>query len=300
MPRFIQSKTILNKTKRRDPWFLDDYTINPYSGCSFNCLYCYVRGSKYGEHMEEKLSIKQNAVELLEKQLALRAKKKQYGIIMLSSATDPYLQFERAQLLTRRILEMILYYRFPVHIITKSDLVIRDFDLLKQIDATAILPDDLQNKLSNKAIISFSFSTIDDFLAAIFEPGVTPPSLRMEALKATLQQGFNSGVNLMPLIPYITDTAEHLENMFQTFASLQVKYIFPATITLFGSEPSESKILMLRAIEKHYPHLLSKYHKFFAGSNTEMPKYYRDAFYRKTKDLSEKYGLVNSIVNLQS
>ncbi|HRH59423.1 MAG TPA: radical SAM protein [Chitinophagaceae bacterium] len=300
MPHFIQSKTILNKTKRRDPWFLDDYTINPYSGCSFNCLYCYVRGSKYGEHMEEKLSIKQNAVELLEKQLALRAKKKQYGIIMLSSATDPYLQFERAQLLTRRILEMILYYRFPVHIITKSDLVIRDFDLLKQIDATAILPDDLQNKLSNKAIISFSFSTIDDFIAAIFEPGVTPPSLRMEALKAALQQGFNSGVNLMPLIPYITDTAEHLENMFQTFASLQVKYIFSATIALFGSEPSESKILMLRAIEKHYPHLLSKYHKFFAGSNTEMPKYYRDAFYRKTKDLSEKYGLVNSIVNLQS
>lgn len=66
MPADIQVKTILNKTKRRDPWFLNDYTINPYSSCSFNCLYCYIRGSKYGENLAEKVSIKSNAVALLE------------------------------------------------------------------------------------------------------------------------------------------------------------------------------------------------------------------------------------------
>ena len=75
MPQLIQAKTILNKTKRRDPWFLDDYTVNPYSGCSFNCLYCYIRGSKYGTHMEEKLAVKENAPALLDKALALRARK---------------------------------------------------------------------------------------------------------------------------------------------------------------------------------------------------------------------------------
>src|ERR1700740_3329088 len=95
MPQNIQAKTILNKTKQRDPCFLDDYTLNPYSGCSFNCLYCYIRGSKFGTHMEEKVSIKSNAVELLEKQLYNRAKKNQYGIIVISSATDPYLHFEK-------------------------------------------------------------------------------------------------------------------------------------------------------------------------------------------------------------
>src|SRR3954464_7118149 len=108
MPQNIQAKTILNKTRHRDKWFLDDYTLNPYSGCSFNCLFCYIRGSKYGINMEEKLSVKTNAVELLDKALALKAKKNQYGIIVLSSATDPYLQFEKELQLTRKLLEVIL------------------------------------------------------------------------------------------------------------------------------------------------------------------------------------------------
>jgi DNA repair photolyase len=121
MPLEIQAKTILNNTKKRDTWFLDDYTLNPYSACSFNCLYCYIRGSKYGEHMEQKLAVKTNAVELLEKQLKNKAKKNQYGFIVVSSATDPYLQVEKETKLTRQLLEVIAHYRFPVHIVTKSD-----------------------------------------------------------------------------------------------------------------------------------------------------------------------------------
>src|SRR5258706_4490706 len=108
MPHEIQVKSILNKTKRRDPWFLDDYTLNPYSGCSFNCLYCYIRGSKYGIHMEEKLAVKTNAAELLEKQLRNLAKKNKYGGIVLASATDPYLQIEKEIGITRRLLKVSL------------------------------------------------------------------------------------------------------------------------------------------------------------------------------------------------
>ena len=130
MPLEISAKTILNKKKKRDEWFLDDYTLNPYSGCSFNCLYCYIRGSKYGIHMEEKLAVKTNAAELLEKQLRNLSNKNKYGVIVLASATDPYLQIEKDTGLTRKLLEVILKYRFPLHVITKSDLVTRDFDLL--------------------------------------------------------------------------------------------------------------------------------------------------------------------------
>ncbi|MCR6640020.1 MAG: hypothetical protein NVV82_13800 [Sporocytophaga sp.] len=147
MPREIELKTILNKTKRRDPWFLDDYTINLYSSCSFNCLYCYIRGSKYGENLEESISVKVNGIELLEKQLYLRSKKQQYGFIVVSSATDPYLKIEEQYQLTRQALKLIAHYKFPVHIITKSDLVIRDFDILHEIDKTAILPSDFGGKL---------------------------------------------------------------------------------------------------------------------------------------------------------
>jgi DNA repair photolyase len=295
MPHDILAKTILNKTKRRDPWFLDDYTINPYSGCSFNCLYCYIRGSKYGIHMEEKLSVKTNAVELLEKALINRAKKNQYGVIVMSSATDPYLQIEKETQLTRRLLEVILKYRFPVHIITKSDLVIRDFDLLKEINDRAILPTEYDGKLAHKVFITFSFSTIDDAIGKIFEPGATPPSIRMKTMQQALNENFLSGVSLMPLLPYISDTGEHLEKMFSTFGAMKVKYIFPSTITLFGENNSDSKPLMFRAVEKHYPHLIEKYKKLFSNSDY-LPAYYNNAFQKKANELCAKYGLKNRII----
>lgn len=290
----LHVKSILNKTKRRDSWFLDDYTINPYSGCSFNCLYCYTAGSKYGAHLAAKTSIKTNAPEVLEKQLRLRARKDQQGIVVLSSATDPYLHFEEETLLTRRILELLLHYRFPVHIVTKSDLVVRDFDLLRQIDEQALLPADLRDKLTRKVFITFSFSTLDPGIARIFEPGATDPNLRLGALQSALREGFHSGVSLMPLLPWITDTADSLHYLFRSFREVGARYIFPATLTLFGNERSDSKELMLRAIAQHYPHLLEKYERYFA-TGTEMPAYYRDAFYRKTQELLQEYGLKNSL-----
>ena len=288
-------KSVLNKTKRRDPWFLDDYTINPYSACSFNCLYCYIRGSKYGEHMEEKLSIKINALEILEKQLKNRAKKNQHGIIVLASATDPYLQVEKKYELTRRMLELIHRYRFPVHIITKSDLVLRDFDLLERIDRDAILPLDLQSSVEHKVFITFSFSTIDDAVGKIFEPGATLPSKRLLTLKETLTAKFHSGVSLMPLLPYITDSEEQLELMFENFQQLGVRYIFPASLTLFGDGMYDSKTLMLTAIQKHYPALSEKYKKLFSYGYSP-PSWYRNALQKKIERLMQKYQLKNTLV----
>jgi DNA repair photolyase len=293
----IRVKTILNKKKQRDVWFLDDYTINPYSGCSFNCLYCYIRGSKYGEHMEKKTSVKLNAAELLDKQLSLRAKKNEYGIIVLSSSTDPYLQLEKGTGTTREILKLILKHKFPLHVITKSDLVLRDLDLISSIAENAILPDDLQGKLRHKAFITFSFSGIDEEAARVFEPGATPPSRRLDAIRNIADAGLHTGVSMMPLIPFITDTAEHLEEMFASFKTKKAAYVMPSTITLFGSGNADSKTLMLRAIAKHYPHLLERYQKWFATSN-ELPANYRMAFGRKMKELSLKYNLPDRILTL--
>jgi DNA repair photolyase len=295
MPNEILIKTVLNKTKQRDPWFLDDYTVNPYSACSFNCLYCYIRGSKYGEHMEERLAVKINALEILEKQLAARAKKHQYGYIVLSSATDPYLQVESKYELTRKLLETIHHYKFPVHIITKSELVTRDFDLLHEIKKDAILPTDLETTGIAKVFITFSFSTLDDQVGKIFEPGAPAPTKRIGALEQSLINGFHSGVSLMPLLPYITDTEEQLHNLFRTFQQLGVRYIFPASITLFGAGPHDSKPLMLTAIKKHYPHLEEKYKELFTHG-TQPPSWYRNAFNAKVRGISERYGIKNNLL----
>jgi DNA repair photolyase len=245
--------------------------------------------------MEEKLSVKSNAAELLAKQLKLRASKNQYGIIVLSSSTDPYLQFEKTEKITRQMLEVIRDYRFPVHIITRSDLVTRDFDILHEINRNAILPPDLERKLKDKVIVTFSFSTIDNGVAKIFEPGATAPSLRLETLKKTSEEGFLTGVSMMPLIPYISDTSESLNNMFTAFKKAGARYVMPAGITLFGNGTGDSKTLMFRAIEKHFPHLIDKYHRFFDHS-TELPEFYQKAFYKKMKEMSETYQVWDRIL----
>lgn len=295
MPREIEVKSVLNKTKKRDSWFLDDYTLNLYSSCSFNCLYCYIRGSKYGTNLESSLSVKINALEILDKQLASRAKKGQYGFIVLSSATDPYLQIEEKYQLTRQALEIILKHKFPVHIITKSTLIERDFDLLTAIDKEAILPEDLSPKLNRGTMISFSFSTLDDQVGKHFEPGAPLPSRRLATVQKTVEQDFLTGISLMPLLPFISDTSTHLELLFQNFQSKKVDYVLPATLTLFGEGKADSKTLVMHIIRKHYPHLEARYIKYFAnGAN--MPEYYRRAFSTKMKELSARYGIPASII----
>lgn len=290
MAKEIQSKTILNKSKRRDPWFLDDYSLNPYSGCSFNCLYCYIRGSKYGEHMEKSLGIKINAAELLEKRLSYLSKKEKYGIIVLGSATDPYLQLEKDVCLTRELLSIILKYRFPLHIITKSDLIIRDIELLKEISKNGILPDDLKGKLKSSLAVSFSFSTIENDVSKIFEPGATMPSQRIETIKLMLAEGFSCGISMMPLLPYITDTSASLEAMYGMFSGIGVNYLFGAGLTLFGNTPADSRVLMFNAVKKHYPQLYGKYEKLF-GNSDYLPAFYSNALSKKLFDLNRKYGI---------
>ncbi|TNE55728.1 MAG: radical SAM protein [Bacteroidetes bacterium] len=293
MPREIQVKSVLNKSKRRDHWFLDDYTMNPYGSCSFNCLYCYIRGSKYGSNLSEQLTVKTNALEVLERQLSSRAKKGEFGFIVLSSATDPYIKVEEKYQLTRGALEIILKYRFPVHIITKSTMVSRDFDLLHEIDRRAILPSDL-NWIGRGSILTFSFSCLDDQIGKVFEPGAPQPSERLQALQQSVEQNFLSGVSLMPLLPYISDTGEQLDMYFNDFKELGALYLFPAGTTLFGSGKGSSRDLVFAAIEKHYPEHIARYQKLF-GQSDSLPTYYHQAFQRKVRALSLQYGLPLSI-----
>lgn len=294
MSREIEVKSVLNKLKHRDSWFLCDYTVNMYSSCSFNCLYCYICGSKYGSNLEESVTIKSNGIEVLDRQLFNRAKKKDHGIVVLSSSTDPYLPHEKKHELSRQALQLLAKHQFPIHIITKSDLIERDFDLLHQIDQTAILPESLKG-LNRGAIISYSFSTLDARIGKIFEPGATAPTRRLEAVAKTVKEGFHTGISMMPMFPYISDTGESLRQFFTTFSEMKLNYVLPATITLFGNQSSDSKTLMFAAIENHFPVLLPKYQRLFENG-TETPAYYREAFSKKMQELSLEFGLDLKII----
>lgn len=294
MIAFKEVRSILNKHKKRDSWFLDDYSINPYEGCGFNCTYCYVHGSKYGENLADKIVIKKDAVAILDKQLANRARKNEYGFIAVGSATDAYMQVEEEVGLTRELLQIILKNRFPVFISTKSNLIARDFDLLKQIDKEAILPGDMKQNPGRGVIISFSFSTIDEKLAEHIEPGATSPQKRLEALKDCSKSGFLCGVNAMPLLPFISDTDEELEKIIVAAKQNGAHYILVAGLTLFGDDTRDSKQLYYKFLRNKYPELVEKYEKMY--SSVYYPSWqYQQQLKKRADMLCEKYKIRNSI-----
>ncbi len=291
---YKEVKSILNKHKKRDSWFLDDYSINPYEGCGFNCTYCYVQGSKYGENLAEKIVIKKDAATILDKQLANRAKKNKFGFIAVGSATDAYMQVEEEIGLTRELLQVILKHRFPVFISTKSELIKKDLDLLKQIDANAILPEDLKQNPGRGVIVSFSFSTLDEKLAKQIEPGAPSPQKRLGTLKLFSDNGFLCGVNAMPLLPYISDTEEEIEKIVAAAKQYGANYILIAGLTLFGNDERDSKQLVYRFLRNNYPDLLEKYEKMY-GSVYYSSWQYQQELKKRGDTLREKYKIKNSI-----
>jgi DNA repair photolyase len=294
MIREIQVKSILNKHKKRDSWFLDDYSVNPYSGCSFNCIYCYTRGSKYGSNLAEGLSLKVNAPDLLEKELSRRAEKKQYGIILFASQ-EAYIPIEKKYKLTRRLLEIVLKHKFPVHVVTKSTLVLRDLDILKEIDKMAILPNDLKPKLKQGVIISSSISTLDEKLAKIFEPGAPTPRQRLETMRDCKRKGFLIGMNFMPLLPYLSDSDTQLEEMVKTAKDYDMDFVLAGGLTLFGKEPTDCKVLYYKILERHFSELVPKYKSLFRIFFAP-PKEYQERLESRAKELCGRYKIAYGII----
>lgn len=290
-----QVKSVLNKHKKRDSWFLDDYSVNPYEGCSCNCLYCYTRGSKYGENMDEKLAVKANALEVLDRQLAARAKKSQYGFVAVGSATDAYIHHEEQQEMTKGMLLLLLKHRFPVFISTKCTLITRDIELLKEIDTAAILPEDLKETLARGLILSVSISSLDEKVSDMLEPGASPPLQRLELVKRLKKEGFLTGVNAIPLLPYISDTEEELEKIIAAAKEYGADYILTGGLTLFGTGIADSKTLFYKFLERYDSSLLPKYQQLY-GSNFYTSFSYQNQLKEKAERLCKKYTIRNRIL----
>jgi DNA repair photolyase len=290
-------KSILNKHKQRDSWFLDDYSVNPYEGCSINCLYCYIRGSKYGENMERGLVVKSNALQVLEKQLASRARKNQYGFLAVGSAIDAYMKQEEELKLTEGILKLLLKYRFPVFISTKATLILRDIELLKQIDKSAIIPTDLRERLSRGVIISTSLSTMNVEIANRLEPAAATPEERLKTLKQLSREGFLTGVNAIPILPFISDSESELEKMIVAAKQANADYILVGGLTLFGNQAADSKTLYFKFLNRYDASLIPRYEALY-GKNFFPPKTYQRELKAKSEKLCTKHAIRTSILNV--
>ncbi len=290
-----QVKSVLNKQKQRDSWFLTDYSVNAYEGCSCNCLYCYIRGSKYGEDMEDGIAVKSNALEVLEKQLYPKAKKGQYGFVVVGSGTDAYMRHEEKWKLTEGMLELLLKYRFPVFISTKSTVILRDIELLKQIDKTAILPVDLRGSLKRGVILSVSLSTMNTEISNILEPGAATPIDRLNILRQLKQEGFLAGVNAFPTLPFISDTVEELEKTISAAKEYLADYILVGGLTLFGKDAADSKTLYFNFLKRYDPSLIPKYEQLYR-TNFFPPRQYLRELKQKAEKICEKYGVRTTIL----
>jgi len=254
-----------------------------------------VRGSKYGKNMEDGLLIKENALQVLDKQLQSRAKRRQYGIVVVGSATDAYIHHEKEFKITEGILQLLLKYRFPVFISTKCDLITRDIDLLKAIDNAAILPEDLGPALKRGVILSVSLSTMNEQIAGMLEPGAIAPLQRLQLMQKLKQEGFLTGVNAMPLLPFISDTEEALDNMIATIKSYGADYVLAAGLTLFGSAKADSKILYYHFLQKFNPSLIPAYDKLYVNDFYAL-RHHQQLLKERAERLCQKYSIRNSII----
>jgi DNA repair photolyase len=190
----VTAKTLLSSYRHPDPWFGIKYTMNLYRGCQHQCIYCDSRSECYGIENFADVIVKVNAIDLLKKELP---RKRVKGTIGTGAMSDPYLPLEATRRLTAHALEAIAEQQFPIHVLTKSDLVLRDLESLRAISRVY-------------AAISFTITTADDELGKKVEPGAPLVSQRFAAMAQLAEAGLLTGVLLMPVLPFIEDNPENI------------------------------------------------------------------------------------------
>jgi DNA repair photolyase len=281
--REIQAKTLLGATKQPDPWFGIKYTMNLYRGCTHRCIYCDSRSECYQiEDFDGEVLIKANAPDLLRKELA---HKRFRGYIGTGSMNDPYMPLERQVGLTRRALEIIAGCGFPVHILTKSDLVLRDMDVLEMINQRA------SNSESAGVVVSFTITTADDDLARRIEPGAPPSSARFRALEAFALRGIRTGVMLMPVLPFIEDNIENITAVVTRAHECGASHVVPG----FGMTLRDrQREYYYQQLDRLFPGLREKYERSF-GERYSAPAQQPARLELAFNDLIQRFGMQRGV-----
>ncbi|MEO8457851.1 MAG: radical SAM protein [Chloroflexota bacterium] len=270
----IECKTIINRVQAPGMGF--SYTINPYRGCQHACIYCFARGThEYlgydsGRDFESRIVVKMNAATVLRQQLRRPSWKRE--LIVLGTACDPYQQAEIKYGITHRILEVMLDFAQPVHMLTKSTAVVRDLELWASLAKVA------------DAQVAFSIPTLDEEIWKKMEPGTARPHKRFEAMRELTSAGVRCGVMIAPVIPGLTDDDAHIEPVVAAAREAGASFVAPNVLFL---KPG-TKEWFMPALRSAYPHLAGKYERYYRGAYA--PKDYTREVIAGINRLREKYG----------
>lgn len=245
--------------------------MNLYRGCTHGCIYCDSRSLCYHVERFDESALKENAVEMLARELAGKSSK---GIIGFGSMNDPYMPEERDQMQTHEALKVIERRKFPVHIITKSDLVLRDIVILKSIAKVY-------------AAVSVTITTADDLLAKKIEPQAPLSSVRFGVIRQLREAGIHAGITLMPVLPFINDTEENVRSIVNQAVLADAEYIIP----YFGVTLREgSREYFYEKLDKYFPGVRQQYETVF-GESYECSSPRANALYKLLNRMCEKHGI---------
>lgn len=249
--------------------------MNIYRGCSHGCIYCDSRSTCYQfSHPFEDIEVKQNAPQLLEK--ALQSRRRQC-MISTGSMSDPYMPCEKSLRLTRKCLQVIKKYGFGAAILTKSDLIMDDIDLLDEINRKA------------RCVVQMTLTAYDDKLCSIIEPHVCNTQRRIEVLEKMKERGIDTIVWLTPILPFINDTRENVEAILNECVRIGVKGVIDYGMGMTLREGDRE--YYYAALDKYFPGMKEKYIRTY-GNAYELQSPRAKELMKLMKDICSANGII--------
>ena len=265
---FVDAKGILTGSKGH-------WGMNIYRGCSHGCIYCDSRSKCYRfTHAFEDIEVKQNAPELLDRVLKSKRKKSMIGT---GSMSDPYMHCEGELGLTRKCLEIICHHGFGAAIQTKSDRILRDLDLLEEINR------------NSKCVVQMTLTTWDPALCRIIEPNVCDTQRRIEVLDEMRKRDIPTVVWLTPILPFINDTEGNIRPILEACAQVRVKGIicFDMGLTLREGD----REYYYAALDRFFPGLKERYIRTY-GNAYELPSPNRERLMKLFEGFCREHAIL--------
>lgn len=269
----VEAKSVLNRV-RGMPF---QWSINPYRGCEHQCSFCYARRTHWFLDQDgvnnwgNRIFVKINAPEILRRELAHPSWA--HEELEVGTATDPYQPAEGAYKITRRILEALRDYRTPVGLITRSSMIVRDLDVLRELAR------------GPGVRVCFSVATMDERVAREIEPGAPAPVKRLEALRTLSRAGIPTVIMLAPVLPGITDDVRTLTEVVT--AAREYGAASLATVTLHLGEITRDAFFEF--LTHRYPQLVPEYRRLYRGKYA--PPVYRRQVQRVVAAIQARVGL---------